>query len=64
MQRESDRNYFRERAEAELASARAAKTPEAQRAHSVLAGYYFDRAFSDADEAAEAPNRVLNEIQA
>jgi hypothetical protein len=72
MSREGDRDYFRARAEAELLSAREAKTPEAQRAHSLLAGYYFDRAFGETDttgyspphEADPPPQVISNDILA
>jgi hypothetical protein len=66
MQREVDRCYYRERAEAELACAREAKAPEARRAHSILAGYYFDLAFrarneaTDKSEAAAPAAPILN----
>jgi hypothetical protein len=47
---EIDRSYYRERAEDELARARAAATPQAGRAHFMLAGFYFDLAFNDGSE--------------
>ena len=39
---EEERDYFRERAEAEIKAAQAAGHPEAAKAHYVLAGYYLD----------------------
>jgi len=39
---EGERDYFTERAEAEIALARQAPHPDAARAHSLLAGYYLD----------------------
>jgi len=39
-----DRDYFRRRAEAELALAASAGHPAAMRAHYYLAGYYLDKA--------------------
>ena len=43
---EDERNYFRQRAEAEIVAARAADHPLAARAHFLLAGYYLDLAFN------------------
>lgn len=43
-----DRDYFRERAEAELEAAMKADHPDAARAHYLLAGYYLDRAYNPA----------------
>ena len=40
-----DRTYFRSRAETELSLAKRAAGPEAIKAHYVLAGFYFDRAY-------------------
>lgn len=40
------RAYFRDRAEVELVAGQSAEHPEAARAHYLLAGYYFDRAFN------------------
>lgn len=62
---ESERSYFRERAEDELAAARAARHPEAARAHYLLAGYYLDLAHNpEAGIAAAetAPVRALPEV--
>jgi len=39
-----DSDYYRQRAEAELAMAQAARHPAAVRAHYFLAGFYLDRA--------------------
>jgi hypothetical protein len=47
-------NYFRDRAEAELALARSARHPHAARAHFHLAGLYLDRAYNPAMVAAAA----------
>lgn len=47
------RAYFRNRAENELKAGQAATVPEAARAHFLLAGYYFDRAFT-------APSALAN----
>jgi hypothetical protein len=58
MPRETDRSYYRERAEDELARARAAATPEAGRAHFMLAGLYFDFAFNDAGTLEAEPRPV------
>jgi hypothetical protein len=41
---DSERSYFRERAEAEINAAQAARHPEAAKAHYRLAGYYLDLA--------------------
>jgi hypothetical protein len=41
---DDDRDYFRQRAEAEIEAARAAGHPGAARAHYLLAGYYLDLA--------------------
>ena len=43
---ELDRDYFEERAEAELSMAQAADHPAAVRAHYLLAGFYLDRLYS------------------
>ena len=43
---DDERAYFRQRAEAEIAAARAAGHPDAARAHYRLAGYYLDLAFN------------------
>ena len=40
---DKERDYFRRRAEQELELAKAAATPEAARAHSMLAGCYLNR---------------------
>lgn len=50
MRRETDRTYYLERAEAELECARSAINSVSGRAHFVLAGFYFDRAFRESDE--------------
>lgn len=55
MLRETDRSYYRERAEDELARARAAATPAAGRAHFMLAGFYFDFAFNDGNALEAEP---------
>lgn len=47
-------DYFRGRAEAELAMARSAGHPDAARAHFHLAGLYLDRAYNPAMVAAAA----------
>jgi hypothetical protein len=41
-----DKNYFHDRAEAELKMARSARNAEASRAHYTLAGHYLNRALS------------------
>ena len=41
---DEQRNYFRERAEAEIDAAYGARHPEAAKAHYRLAGYYLDLA--------------------
>lgn len=48
------RDYYSRRAEAELALARAAATPEAARAHATLAACYLNRVDGGAAEAAPA----------
>jgi hypothetical protein len=60
-----DMDYFRDRAEAELAMARSALHPDVARSHFHLAGLYLDRAYNPAmvAAAAEAPN-VRNESAA
>lgn len=62
MLKETDRSYYRERAEDELSRARQAATPAAGRAHFMLAGYYFDFAFNDAS-ALEAEPRAVQRPQ-
>ena len=54
-----DKEYFRERAEAELGMAQAAGHPAAVRAHYVLAGLYLDRIYrpESADIATPADDR-------
>jgi hypothetical protein len=59
MLREADRSYYRKRAEDELSKAREAATPEAGRAHFMLAGFYFDLVFNDGSEL-----RALGEVPA
>lgn len=43
-----DRNYYEQRAEAELKAAEGSIQPEAVRAHYVLAGFYLDLVHGDA----------------
>ena len=63
MHREADHIYYRERAEAELEQARKAADAAAGRAHFLLAGLYFDRAFRGADgEAQPSPSPWLNNL--
>lgn len=45
---ENDRDYFLNRAEAEIEAARRARHPDAARAHFLLAGYYLDLAYNPA----------------
>lgn len=49
-----DTAYYRSRAEAELALARAADHPDAARAHYLLAGFYLDRVYNPQGERASA----------
>lgn len=42
-----DAFYFRKRAEQQLRLAKRARHPEAAKAHYVLAGFYFDRFYSN-----------------
>jgi uncharacterized protein YfeS len=48
-------DYYLDRAEAELALARAAAHPAAARAHYFLAGYYLDKAHGDTPPVVEYP---------
>ncbi len=48
-----DSDYYRQRAEAELAMAQAARHPAAVRAHYFLAGFYLDRAHGPMMPAAD-----------
>jgi hypothetical protein len=43
---DDERDYFRQRAEAEIEAAQAAGHPGAARAHYLLAGYYLDLAYN------------------
>lgn len=52
--KDDPRTYFRSRAEHELAAGQAADHPQAARAHFLLAGYYFDRAFNPGAQDGEA----------
>ncbi len=49
-----DTDYYRSRAEAELALAQSAEHPDAARAHYLLAGFYLDRVYNPQDRAASA----------
>lgn len=51
--REQDRNYFSSRAEAELRMAQNAASPEAVKAHYMLAGHYLDRVHGGASSMAD-----------
>jgi hypothetical protein len=57
MHRDSDRLYYRDRAEAELEHAHRAAHEAAGRAHFLLAGLYFDRAFGQRDDEPPAPSQ-------
>ena len=50
-----DRFYFLGRAEEELELAHSAVHESAGRAHALLAGYYFDRAYRELDEPGDSP---------
>ena len=50
-----DRFYFLGRAEEELELAQSAVHESAGRAHALLAGYYFDRAYRELDESSDPP---------
>jgi hypothetical protein len=51
-----DKDYFEERAEAELSMAQAAAHPAAVRAHYMLAAFYLDRLHFPDDTAVGSPN--------
>ena len=51
---DDDRDYFRERAEAELEAAVKAGHPDAARAHYLLAGFYLDRAYNPSASSSQA----------
>jgi hypothetical protein len=53
-----DSDYYRGRAEAEIAAAHRAERPEAMRAHYILAGYYLNRVHGSAPKEAEAPHGI------
>ena len=44
---EDEKNYFQQRAEAEIALAQRAAHPDACRSHYLLAGYYLDIVYND-----------------
>ena len=61
--RQADPFYWQERAEAQLRLARSAADDRAVRAHSLLAGYYFDRAFGAREkEAARASESLVHPL--
>lgn len=45
-----DKDYFYDRAEAELEAAQRALSPEAVRAHYILAGHYLDKVYGPVNE--------------
>ena len=49
------RSYFRERAETQLRAGQSAHHPEAAKAHYLLAGLYFDRAYNAQAEQGALP---------
>ncbi|MGK6356860.1 hypothetical protein ACMGDH_16730 [Sphingomonas sp. DT-207] len=53
-----DSDYYRGRAEAEIAAAHKAEKPEAMRAHYILAGYYLDRAHGSSPREVEVPHGI------
>lgn len=55
-----DSDYYRERAEAELAMAQAARHPAAIRAHYFLAGFYLDKAHSPLSEENAPGDALIN----
>jgi hypothetical protein len=55
-----DRFYYLGRAEEELELAQAASHEAAGRAHALLAGYYFDRAYREADRQSAQQPPVAN----
>ncbi len=56
---ELDKEYFEQRAEAELSLAQAAAHPAAVRAHYLLAGFYLDRLYCPEDEDVTHPANDL-----
>ena len=62
MRHDSDFAYFRDRAEDELERAREAVDPVAGRAHFMLAGLYFDRAFRGTDDQAPVSAELRSQI--
>ncbi len=56
---DDEKNYFQQRAEAEIALAQQADNPEACRSHYLLAGYYLDIVHNE--EPAEAAEPVDRE---
>ncbi len=57
-----DKDYFRERAEAELRMAQRARDPAAVRAHYTLAGHYLDRVYSGSDQVASMTDAPISEM--
>jgi hypothetical protein len=57
MNRGNEQEYYMKRAEAELGRAQASGTPEAVKAHYLLAGYYLDRVYNpeEAEAILQAP---------
>lgn len=53
-----DSDYYRGRAEAEIAAAHKAEKPEAMRAHYILAGHYLNRAHGASPREVEAPHGI------
>lgn len=51
---ESDRDYYYQRAESELALAQQSTNQEAVKAHYELAGYYLDLVYGDAGQGSHA----------
>lgn len=45
----NDKNYYYQRAEAELERAQRATSPEAVKIHYTLAGHYLDRVYGDGE---------------
>lgn len=56
---DDEKDYFQQRAEAEIALAQKAEHPDACRSHYLLAGYYLDIVHNEAP--AEPPEPVVRE---
>ncbi len=56
--RHDEQSYWRSRAETQLQLSRSARDDRAIRAHALLAGYYFDRAFRSTGASSSTPSPI------